>query len=328
LYTGIIYQAGNLCHYSAISTNNAPAKTTTGSVLLSHQQSYGFFDDINDEDWKLRQMRARSSVQNFYPDNPLRYWHKKYLPRMWYYLNYEPIFSCPNVQRIGGVGDGAKWTCDPHRLKKVAMQRKIHFNNQRSSNKNNKKKNQNSPCLIYSVGCNGLYQWEDSLLQLLGPDVCDIHVFDPGNFSRPESAVPQHGGNVYYHRWGFKSSYDEASNSLTPEENGEYLSFPETLYRLGHENRTIDILKVDCEYCEWLSYKDFIQYGDVRQLLMETHRLPLPETITKYWPFPGTNVTPNQLFDDLHAADYLLFYKEPNLFSGVRITVWTVLFML
>ncbi len=38
------------------------------------------------------------------------------------YLNYNPIFSCPHVQRVGGVGDGAKWTCDPHRLRQKWQQ--------------------------------------------------------------------------------------------------------------------------------------------------------------------------------------------------------------
>ncbi len=43
-----------------------------------------------------------------------------------------------------------------------------------------------APCLIYSVGCFNVYLWEDALVDLLGPVTCEIHVFDPGNYSQPK----------------------------------------------------------------------------------------------------------------------------------------------
>uniref|UniRef100_A0A7S3DRN8 Methyltransferase domain-containing protein n=1 Tax=Entomoneis paludosa TaxID=265537 RepID=A0A7S3DRN8_9STRA len=50
----------------------------------------------------------------------------------------------------------------------------------------------------------------------------------------------------------------------------EFLTLPETMNRLGHEGRRIDIFKVDCEACEWSCYQDWFRV-DIRNLLVETH---------------------------------------------------------
>lgn len=38
---------------------------------LAYSQSYGFFDDITDDDWKLRQRRAAEHINHKNPDNVL-----------------------------------------------------------------------------------------------------------------------------------------------------------------------------------------------------------------------------------------------------------------
>jgi hypothetical protein len=48
---------------------NAQAKEL-GSTLLAYQQSYGFFDDIPDESWKLMQQRALKSSHYGNPGLP------------------------------------------------------------------------------------------------------------------------------------------------------------------------------------------------------------------------------------------------------------------
>jgi hypothetical protein len=261
------------------------------SIKVGYDQSFGFFDDIDDEVWKRYQAKARYSGKRNHATDPLLYWNNASPARLWYSLNYEPLFTCPHVVRIGGVGDGPKWTCDPHRIKKVAARRGRDGKN-------------TSNCLVYSIGSEGRYSFEDNLVELMGPDVCEIHVFDPGNYSRPQNDRL----NIHYHNWGLKSSYDTSQ----PLYGGTFVSFPEILRKLGHENRTIDILKVDCEWCEWYSYKDWIKYGDVRQLMIETHRLPYFET-TNLWTQKGIELKPTQLFDDLQDANFILFSKEPNI---------------
>ena len=71
----------------------------------------------------------------------------------------------------------------------------------------------------------------------------------------------------------------------------------ETVEALGHKDRVIDVLKIDCEDCEWYTFKDWLQF-DFRQILVETHN------------------TPDQacdFFDGLANAGYVIYSKEPNI---------------
>jgi hypothetical protein len=138
---------------------------------------------------------------------------------------------------------------------------------------------------------------------------------------------------MHYHQWGITSSYHNDSRSKVKVlhnrgapitmHDAKFKTFPETLQLLGHENRTIDLLKADCEYCEWFSYQDWIRYGDVRQLMIETHHVPLPETVPGVWPWPGTNMTPSQFFDDMQQANFIMFSKEPNIHPKNKVRMST-----
>jgi hypothetical protein len=135
------------------------------------------------------------------------------------------------MARIGRRGDGPKWVCDPHRLLK------------------------RPDCLIYSVGSEGNYEWEDGLVKLLGNNnhFCEIHVFGPGDYARPGDQALL---NIHYHQWGIKSSYDQAYNdhSIDSAARGnepKMYTFQEIVEELGHKDRKIDILKINCEKCEW-----------------------------------------------------------------------------
>ena len=87
-------------------------------------------------------------------------------------------------------------------------------------------------------------------------DVCEVHIFDfSNNYDRPENAEK----NMHFHQLGLQGTQQ---NRKSPR--GEFASFPEILKRLGHENRTIDIFKIDCEGCEWDTYKvgDILWFED------------------------------------------------------------------
>jgi hypothetical protein len=199
------------------------------SYQLAYEQSMGFFDDIPETQWKeLYQRRARNATNHLHRKKPLRDWQE---PAIFYLKNYEPTFTCPHVRRIGGVGDGPKWTCDPHRLPRIAAERQRETGEAAPNA---------PPCLVYSVGSAGRYQWEDGLFKEVGNN-CEIHIFDPTNFRRAGMAEK----NMFFHTWGLKSSYD---TNYQPKVEGKFLSLQETLLVLGHQNRTIDILKVDCKY--------------------------------------------------------------------------------
>jgi hypothetical protein len=281
---------------------------------LAKSQSYGYFDDIPNNSWTLMQERARSSVQYMRPKEP-EFGYET--PILWYLNNLQvsalygmngrkltfslkynahtgsllqPDFTCPHVSRVGGHGDGPKWTCDPHRLA------------------------DKPDCVVYSIGSEGKYEWEDSLIDEIGSKHCEIHVFDPGNYARPGDPEKR---NIHYHQWGFKSSYDEAYNAkitlnALKGTQPDLLSFQETVRMLGHEGRTIDILKIDCERCEWANYKDWIS-ADIRQVLIETHGVPSPVEGN------GWHQAPMQVaafFDAFRANNFAMFSKEVNVHGG------------
>lgn len=126
-------------------------------------------------------------------------------------------------------------------------------------------------------------------------DICEIHIFDFGDF---EGKMPK-GMNMHYHRWGIEPSESKDRNKPTH-------SLEETVRLLGHGSReAIDIFKIDCEKCEWRTWKDWFgpSIPMLQQILVETHNAPKDFVL----PF----------FDGIMDHGYVLFHKEPNIqFSG------------
>lgn len=172
--------------------------------------------------------------------------------------------------------------------------------------------------------------WELGLVDLWGKPLCEIHVFDFGDFQRNDTADK----NIHYHRWGLGSSYSQRYRKRAIERGQTFLSFQEIRRRLGHEDRTIDLFKIDCEGCEWCvivlncfafffrfpylyiflfrhNYKDWIT-ADIRQIMIETHDLPLPSTEkdTLFGMFPAIKAT--DFFDTMKANGFALYSKEVN----------------
>ena len=61
--------------------------------------------------------------------------------------------------------------CDPMRLPVVAKMREEKLGSEGKQG-----------CLIYSVGSEGNFMFEDGVRDLLGVDACEIHIFDPGAY--------------------------------------------------------------------------------------------------------------------------------------------------
>jgi hypothetical protein len=208
----------------------------------------------------------------------------------YYFSFFQPDFTCPYKRRVGGQGDGPKWMCDPHRL--LAQK----------------------DCLVYSIGSEGDYRFEESLIALLGSTHCEIHVFDPGHYARPGDPEKN---NIHYHQWGLKSSYDFAYNaevSLNALQGAApaMKTFQETQKALGHESRTIEIFKIDCEKCEWSNYKDWVS-ADIRQILIENHGVPSPISGNQ-WHHEAMQVA--DYYDAFTANNFAMFSKEVNVDGG------------
>lgn len=144
-------------------------------------------------------------------------------------------------------------------------------------------------CLVYSVGSNYETSFEESVRKL--SSTCEIHTFDPTiNVSKLEVVARTH--NFTVHPWGL------AASTSFP-----YKTLSTILSDLGHANRTIDILKVDCEGCEHAAMSEISKactQGAVRigQFLIEMHGTSFRST--------------NEFFEAADACGLMIFHKERN----------------
>lgn len=286
LALGCIYSSNRASFYDSVkfTVDDYPVPSTD----LAKKQSFGFFDDITDEHWKLLQHLVAVHVNHKFTEQPLT--HNPHFDKRkmkyfnsypaWWQTNYEPNFSCQFERRIGKNmnGDGPKWVCDPHRITRMAKERKA--------------KDPNHPgCVVYSVGSNGDFNFEVGVQRTIGPGVCEFHIFDMGDYA---AKVPDELQRVNFHQWGLKKQDDKPGE-------GRFKGLADTVKELGHENLdVIDIFKIDCEKCEWETYKDWTAPGipSLQQILVELHNAP-PTVI--------------DFFNSLEEEGYVRFHKEPNI---------------
>ncbi|KAL7536032.1 hypothetical protein ACHAXR_008564 [Thalassiosira sp. AJA248-18] len=267
---------------------------------LARTQSFGFFYDITEEHWNLLRQIYKDHSNHLNPDRPLMYnphnedrkgietWgdpetFSSY--KAWYQSNYEPNFSCQFEKRVGKNmnGDGPKWICDPHRIKKLAADRKA--------------KDPTSPgCVVYSIGSSGSFIFEIGMQNEIGAGVCEYHIFDFGDY---EKQVPKELQRVHYHKWGLQKQDPNASDPIAGK---RLYGLRDTIKLLGHERLDmIDVFKIDCENCEWETFGDWLA-DDIpllHQVQVEVHGAP--------------GKTAVDFFDSLERAGYLRFHKEPNI---------------
>ena len=136
--------------------------------------------------------------------------------------------------------DGPKWVCDPHRIKKLALDRKA--------------KDPNHPgCVVYSIGSNGDFTFEMGVQHTVGVGVCEFHIFDFGNF---ESKIPRELKRAKYHRWGLgrqdnESTTTKSDNSLPAVPTGDMNLYGllDTIRKLGHEKLDVIDIFVSLSLC-------------------------------------------------------------------------------
>jgi hypothetical protein len=197
-----------------------------GAFSLALKDSLGFFDDIPDAAWLERREIARHRETTANPDDPLL-GHKT--PKAWYQMNWEPDLNCLLEDMLGNMGDGHKWACNPSRIERQSQERI---------------KQGEPPCLVYSIGSNGLFDFERDVQQRMPS--CEIHTFDFTDFARK---IPL-DLNISYHVWGLKPSYQ--THNLTggayldriwerEPPRGVFKTIQETVIKLGHANRPIDL---------------------------------------------------------------------------------------
>jgi hypothetical protein len=98
------------------------------------------------------------------------------------------------------------------------------------------KSNSSEGCLVYSVGSNNRIGFEVGISNFMG---CETHTFDP-TLNKPFV------GNKYatFHPWGLGN---DGAFMVKKNHNWTAMSMESIVHELGHQNRTINVMKIDCE---------------------------------------------------------------------------------
>ena len=285
-----------LCH---CANSSGTVSCSHADFELARRESLGFFTDITTEDWEVLRSITMARV-NYAWGDPKRYMKR---PAVWYQLNFDPTFSCRHDTRVG-IGDGGKWICDPLRLIDQSQRRKEAYHETLGPASGSGGSSIKPGCIIYSIGSEGDFAFEEGIYKMLG-NACEIHTFDFTDYS---DKIPT-GLPVHFHAWGLKPSYIETMGAshgefgqkTTSDTGGVFKTLQQTVNELGHAGMPIDLFKIDCEGCEWSTYKDWLEV-DIRQILLEVHYVP--------------EVAPH-FFEDTQKSGYVVFHKEPNImFAG------------
>ena len=247
---------------------------TNEDYVLAKRQSLGFFDDIASSHWKRLQEKVSIMSPNF--DASLLNDTEKNDRFDWFWQShYEPDFVCSHERRIGRQGDGGKWVCDPHRITQSV--------------------NDGGRCLVYSIGSSNKFDFEEGVHKDIHKE-CDIHTFDFGDFA---AGAKEAGGKINYHKQGM-------GNDRTDKSGNVFKSLSTTVQELGHQNRIIDVFKIDCEGCEYATAANWFEAVTkhnitLRQIQVELHKNSARKIM--------------EFFDLMYKHGYVIFHKEPNLRS-------------
>jgi len=246
-----------------VQLHKFPEHSHDTDTALSMRDSLGFIAEP-EQAWLMRKQIHRDQIKHeiLAPNDCLTPCPEGY-GHIWFQEHHEPSFHCEFAERIGVMGDGGKWVCDPERIRTAV-------------------RSGQEKCLVYSVGSNGDFSFEQSVLDQISYD-CEIHTFDP---EKKDTWKPPTG--VQYHSVALGNA--SADNTTKP--------LAQIVKDLGHVGRKIDLFKIDCEGCEWDTFKSWFGSGvDLRQILVELH-----------W-HSGANLG---LFEFLRDQGYVIFNKEPN----------------
>ena len=141
-------------------------------------------------------------------------------------------------------------------------------------------------CLVVSIGIGGSWEFEDALAH----KGCMVHAFDPTHELMKKHLLHVHDRpRMRYYFLGLGGGSSSAVSGSTGASKELYgsiglerlrpLDHLMGLARAGRERRAIDVLKIDCEGCEWQAFNDMEKrtpdlLASVQYLLIELHMTP------------------------------------------------------
>jgi hypothetical protein len=136
-------------------------------------------------------------------------------------------------------------------------------------------------CLVISIGIGNSWEFEDALADL----GCSVHAFDP-TFelfkAHVAHAYKQPRVRFYFTGLGSAGTNGSASNAGVYGALSKRLRPLDEIFRIaveGRERSFVDVLKIDCEGCEWNAIADVAKrapnlFAQVQYLLLELHMTP------------------------------------------------------
>lgn len=223
---------------------------------------------------------------------------------------YEPEATCVDEERFGSeerysaFGDGPKFVCGVDVIAEKAKKKKnLSGSNGGSGDGDGGDRSDDADagggdgCLVYSVGSNNDVRFEKAVHDF-APG-CEVHTFDPTLADEPFVGVEY----ATFHPWGLGTDGGKEGDTMHGRKNaGDRKSFETIIRELGHEDRTIDVLKIDCQGCEYAAMPplfDLMAEGKVRvdQVLIELHDRGEPL---------------RDFFESADRAKLRVFHKERN----------------
>eukprot|EP00727_Mastigamoeba_balamuthi_P002208 m51a1_g11985 hypothetical protein (309) ;mRNA; r:871937-872940 len=132
--------------------------------------------------------------------------------KAWWLEAFEATHECLlGEDRLGVLGEGGKWVCGMSAFSRPER---------------------GEPCLVYSLGSNGIWDFERSVLERSGGR-CEIHTFDKDYFEPPDPRIK-------FHKTFIGGRDDPATNTK---------SVATIMRELGHSR--VSIFKIDIETHEY-----------------------------------------------------------------------------
>eukprot|EP00727_Mastigamoeba_balamuthi_P004667 m51a1_g14199 putative dedicator of cytokinesis protein 4 (2069) ;mRNA; r:125563-134282 len=188
----------------------------------------------------------------------------------WWHEAFEPTHECVlGEDRLGVLGDGGKWVCGMAAFSRPER---------------------GEPCVVYSMGSNGQWDFEQAILELSGGR-CEVHTFDKDNFEPPDARIK-------FHKTFVGGRDDPAANTK---------SVRTIMRELGHSR--VSILKADIEAQEFPVMQQIADMSPLPRfdvVLLEVHGFQLGNDRAE-----GLSTTA-QLFRNLEKLGLYVYHREAN----------------
>ena len=131
-------------------------------------------------------------------------------------------------------------------------------------------------CLVISIGIGGSWDLEDRLASF----GCEVHAFDPTfELQKRHLSHVFQKPRMHFHFLGLGVSSDGGSYGAVSSGRLKPLDELFAIARQGRLRQAVDVLKIDCEGCEWGAFADAakrtpILLACVQHLLLEIHVTP------------------------------------------------------